>query len=113
MTFPIDRRPALSSASAAAQWAGRARKSDLAMKSELNINFCHIIPRNSNDDIGWFFINVEHSLPDDTGSRASVKLEIPVRLHTEEALPLNEPEVMQKARDLMLSAIAAIESASP
>jgi len=92
---------------------GLPQKSDMAMKPELNVNFCHIIPRNSNDDIGWFFINVEHSLPDDTGSRASVKLEIPVRLPSEEALPLNEPEVMQKARDLMLSAIAALESATP
>ena len=91
----------------------KKQKSDIAMKPELNVNFCQIIPRNSDDDIGWFFINVEHSLPDDTGSRPSIKLEIPVRLPPEEELALTEPDIMQKARALMISAMAALESVTP
>lgn len=78
------------------------------MKPELNVNICQIIPRNSDDDIGWFFINVEHSVPDDTGSRACIKIEIPVRLSAEASLSLTEPEVMQKAKDLMRGAIASL-----
>ena len=78
------------------------------MKPELNVHICQIIPRNSDDDVGWFFINVEHSVPDDTGSRACIKIEIPIRLHPEANLSLTEPEVMQKAKDLMRDAIASL-----
>jgi len=85
-----------------------AAKGHLAMKPELNVNICQIIPRNSDDDVGWFFINVEHSVPDDTGSRACIKIEIPIRLHPEANLSLTEPEVMQKAKDLMRGAIASL-----
>jgi hypothetical protein len=83
------------------------------MKPGLNVNFCQIIPRNSEDDAGWFFINVEHCIPDDTGSRASIKLEIPVRVQPDENPPMSDPEVMQKAKDFMISAIAALTSAAP
>jgi hypothetical protein len=78
------------------------------MEPELNVNICQIIPRNSNHAVGWFFINVENSVPDDTGSHACIKLEIPVRLDPEADLALTEPEVMQKAKDLMACAIAAL-----
>lgn len=78
------------------------------MKPELNVNICQIIPRNSDDDVAWYFINVEHRLPDETGSRACIKIEIPVRLHPEENLSLTEPEVMQKAKALIRGAIASL-----
>jgi hypothetical protein len=80
------------------------------MKPEVSVNICQIIPRNSDDDVGWFFINVDHDLPDDTGSCASIKLEIPVRLPLDADLSLTEPEVMQKAQELMVSALAALKS---
>jgi hypothetical protein len=83
------------------------------MKPELSVNYCQIIPRNSEDDVGWYFINVEHSRPDDTGSRASIKLEIPVRLPPEEDLSLTEPDIMRKARNLMMSALAALDAGPP
>lgn len=83
------------------------------MKPELNVNFCQIIPRNSDDNVGWFFINVEHRVPDDTGSRATIKLELPVRVQPDENPPMCEPEIMQKAKDFMISAIAALTSATP
>ena len=57
-----------------------------------------------------FFINVDHDLPDDTGSCASIKIEIPVRLPPDADLSLNEPEAMQKAQDLMAGALAALKS---
>ena len=82
------------------------------MKPELNVNICQIIPRNSDDDVGWFFINVDHDLPDDTGSCASIKIEIPVRLPPDADLSLTEPEAMQKARDLILGALSALKSAA-
>ena len=82
------------------------------MKPDLNVNICQIIPRNSTDDVGWFFINVDHDLPDDTGSYASIKIEIPVRLPSDADLSLTEPEAMQKAQDLMLGALAALKSAA-
>ena len=80
------------------------------MKPALNVNICQIIPRNSNDDVGWFFINVDHDLPDDTGSCASIKIEIPARLPPDADLSRTEPEAMQKAQDLMAGALAALKS---
>jgi hypothetical protein len=80
------------------------------MKPGVSVNICQIIPRNSDDDVGWFFINVDHDLPDDIGSCASIKLEIPVRLPLDADLSLTEPEVMQKAQELMVSALAALKS---
>ena len=82
------------------------------MKPELNVNICQIVPRNSDDDVGWFFINVEHDLPDETGSCASIKLEIPVRLPPEADPYASEPEVMLKAQALMVSAMAVLKSAA-
>ena len=75
------------------------------MKPELNVNFCQIIPRNSEDDVAWVFINVEDRRPDENGLQARIKIEIPLRLEACADQTLAECEAIIKAKALLSSAI--------
>ena len=76
------------------------------MKPELNVNVCQIIPRNSEDDVAWVFINVEDSRPDASGLQARIKIEIPLRLGDCDDQALPEGEAIRKAKALLSSAIS-------
>lgn len=76
------------------------------MKPELNVNFCQIIPRNSEDDVAWVFINVEDRRPDENGLQARIKIEIPLRLVDADNQILPDSEAISKAKALLSSAIS-------
>ena len=78
------------------------------MKPELNVNICQVATKNSEDNLAWVFINVENSLPDETGAQPCIKLEIPVRLDDSRDLASSETEAIQKAKDLLSCAIAGL-----
>ena len=74
-------------------------------KSELNVNVCQIIPRNTDEDVAWVFINVEDNLPDDSGPHARIAIEIPIRLGVSGNRSLTESEAIRRAKTLLSSAI--------
>ena len=76
------------------------------MKPDLHVNVCQIIPRNSDDDVAWVFINVEDRLPDESGSHARINIEIPMRLDACGDQPLAESEAIGKAKALLSSALS-------
>ena len=78
------------------------------MKPELNINICQVATKNSEDNLAWVFIDVENSLPDDTGAHPRIKLEIPVRLDDSRDLASSETEAIKKAKNLLSCAIAGL-----
>jgi hypothetical protein len=83
-----------------------APKDTGCMKPELNVNVCQIIPRNTDDDVAWVFIQVENLLPDAGGSHARINIEIPVRLDACANQALAESEAISRAKVLLSSAIA-------
>ena len=76
------------------------------MKPELIVNVCQIIPRNSEDDVAWVFINVEDGIPDAKGLQARINIEIPLRLDACKDQGAAESEAISKARALLSSAIS-------
>ena len=81
-------------------------KENERMKPELIVNVCQIIPRNSEDDVAWVFINVEDGIPDEKGLHARINIEIPLRLEACANQSLAESEAISKARALLSSAIS-------
>ena len=57
-----------------------------------------------------FISNVDHHLPDDTGSQAPIKRKIPVRLPPDADLSLIEPKAIKKVPALMVGTLVALES---
>ena len=84
------------------------KKDSPGMKPELNVNICQVTTKNSEDNLTWVFIDVENSLPDDTGAHPRIKLEIPMRLNGGRDLASSETKAIQKAKDLLSCAIAGL-----
>jgi hypothetical protein len=78
------------------------------MKPELNVNICQVATKNSEDNLAWVFIDVENTLPDDTGAHPRIKLEIPVRLDGGLDFASSESEAIRKAKNLLSCAISGL-----
>ena len=76
------------------------------MKPELNVTVCQIIPRNTDEDVAWVFINVEDRLAGESEPHARIAIEIPIRLEASDRHDLSESEAIRKAKTLLSSAIA-------
>jgi hypothetical protein len=75
------------------------------MKPDLNVNISQITLQDKANDVQWVYINLENSCPDETGSCARIKLEIPIRSHSTTS---SDADAIQKAKDLMACAIAGL-----
>ena len=79
------------------------------MKPELNVDIYQVVTRNSNeDDVAWVYINIENSIPDETGSYPCVKVEIPVCMNGSTDLKTSESEAIRKAKVILASAMTGL-----